>query len=189
MVKPSKESLFRQVYEVNYASLCLYARRFVADAAVREDIVTEAFASLWDKWDGLDSGAGKAVAYVRVSVRNGCLNFLKRQNFDSAYIASCLECKPLYAASPDSVYSLEELYSMLVLALDELPENYRRVFEDYVFEEKPLKDIASDMNISLKSANRYKAKAIGILRIRLKDYLPGLILALTLAHEDWHIIG
>ena len=49
--RQTKERAFKQLYEDYYAPFCLYAKRFVDDKEVREDIVSDVFTSLWDKLD------------------------------------------------------------------------------------------------------------------------------------------
>ena len=44
------------------------------------------------------------------------------------------------------------------------------------FEGKTHTEIAEEMNLSVKSINRYKQKTMELLRNELKDYLPLLLL-------------
>lgn len=83
---------------------------------------------------------------------------------------------PIYEIEPDSVYTLDELYRMLYNTLNKLPENYRTVFIKSFFEGKTHTEIAEEMNLSVKSINRYKQKTMELLRNELKDYMPLLLL-------------
>ena len=58
---------------------------------------------------------------------------------------------------------------MLNDILNELPEKYRTVLIESFFEGKTHTKIAEEMNVSVKSVNRYKKKAIEILRNEMKD--------------------
>ena len=68
------------------------------------------------------------------------------------------------------------VYILLNETLDKLPENYRTVFMKSFFEGKTHTEIAEEMNLSVKSINRYKQKTMELLRNELKDYLPLLLL-------------
>lgn len=46
------------------------------------------------------------------------------------------------------------------------------------FEGKTHAEIAEEMNLSVKSINRYKQKTMELLRNELKDYMPLLLLLL-----------
>ena len=66
--RQTKERAFKQLYEDYYAPFCLYAKRFVDDKEVREDIVSDVFTSLWDKLDtdSFDLQSETALGYMNV---------------------------------------------------------------------------------------------------------------------------
>lgn len=173
-----KERWFRQLFETYYAPFCLYARRFVNDSQVREDLVSEVFATVWEKLRTDTLQPESVVSYIKVAVRNQCLNHLQHTQYESLYT----ECKqePIYAPAPDAVYTLEELYGLLKDTLEQMPENHRTVFVKTFLETKTQTEVAEEMQISVKSVHRYKQKAIEQLRNVLKDYLP--LALLLMAH-------
>lgn len=176
--KQNKEPAFKQLYEEYYAPFCLYAKRFIDDKDIREDIVSDVFTSLWDKMDSesFDLQSNTALGYIKMCVKNSCLNYLKHQEYEWSYAEKIQEKAPVYETEPDSVYSLDELYRMLYEALEKLPENYRTVFMKSFYEGKTHVEIAEEMNLSVKSINRYKQKTIELLRNELKDYFPLILL-------------
>lgn len=174
----SKEQIFKNLYEEYYAPFCLYAKRFIDDADTREDIVSDVFASLWDKQSTIELRADTVVAYLKMCVRNNCLNYLKHLEYEWSYAEICQKQDPIYASEPDSIYTLDELYRMLYETLNKLPENYRTVFIKSFFDGKTHAEIAEEMNLSVKSVNRYKQKTMDFLRNELKDYMPAITLLL-----------
>ena len=174
----TKDRTFKQLYEEYYAPFCLYAKRFIDDLDTRQDIVSDVFASLWDKMDtdSFDLQSDTALGYIKMCVKNSCLNFLKHQEYEWSYAENIQKKTPVYETEPDSVYTLDELYRMLYETLDKLPENYRTVFMKSFFEGKTHVEIAEEMNLSVKSINRSKQKTMELLRNELKDYLPLLLL-------------
>ena len=170
----TKERAFKQLYEEYYAPFCLYAN----DKDIREDIVSDVFTSLWDKLEteSLDLQSDTALGYIKMCVKNSCLNFLKHQEYEWSYAENIQKKAPIYETAPDSVYTLDELYRMLYETLNKLPENYRSVFIKSFFEGKTHVEIAEEMNLSVKSINRYKQKTMELLRNELKDYMPLFLL-------------
>ena len=81
-----------------------------------------------------------------------------------------------YTEESSCIYTLDELYRMLYETLNKLPENYRTVFIKSFFEGKTHTEIAEEMNLSVKSINRYKQKTMELLRNELKEYMPLLLL-------------
>lgn len=126
--------------------------------AICEDIVSDVFASLWDKRNSIELKKDTATAYLKICVRNSCLNYLKHLEYEWNYNELCQKQPPVYATESDSVYTLNELYDMLFKALERLPQNYRIVFTKNFFEGKTHAEIAEELNLSVKSINRYKQK-------------------------------
>lgn len=174
----NKEQAFKELYEEYYAPFCLYAKRFIEDKETREDIVSDVFTSIWGKIDTFDLQSDTALGYIKMCVRNSCLNFLKHQECEWNYAENIQKKAPVYETEPDSVFTLDELYKMLYETLNKLPENYRIVFMKSFFEGKTHVEIAEEMNLSVKSINRYKQKTMELLRNELKDYMPLLMLLL-----------
>jgi RNA polymerase sigma-70 factor (family 1) len=167
----SQETIYNKLFEQYYAPFCLYARRFIEDDDICKDIVSDVFATLWDKKDELILKSDTTLAYIKVCVRNNCLNYLKHQNYEWDYEEYYTKNTPVYEETPDSVYTIEEMYKMLYHTLDKLPQNYRDVFTKSFFEGKSRSEIANELNISIKSVNRYKQKAMELLKNELKDSL------------------
>ena len=176
--KQTKERAFKQLYEDYYAPFCLYAKRFIDDQEARQDIVSDVFTLLWDKIDSSELEPETALGYIKMCVRNSCLNYLKHQEYEWNYAEIIQKKAPIYATETDSVYTLNELYSMLYETLNKLPPNYQTVFMKSFFEGKTHAEIAEEMDLSVKSINRYKQKTMELLRNELKDFLPILLLFL-----------
>ncbi|MEG1006339.1 RNA polymerase sigma-70 factor [Bacteroides sp.] len=178
----NKEKDFKKLYEEYYAPFCLYAKRFIDDSSTREDIVSDVFASLWDKEDSFELNKTTALGYLKTCVRNSCLNYLKHLEYEWSYAELCQKRDPIYATAPDSIYTLDELYKMLYETLNKLPESYRVVFTKNFFEGKTHAEIAKEMNLSVKSIDRYKQRTMDFLRAELKEYLP--LIAWVLLHRN-----
>ena len=175
------EKEFRKLYEEYYAPFCIYAKRFINDMAICEDIVSDVFASLWDKRNSIELKKDTATAYLKICVRNSCLNYLKHLEYEWNYNELCQKQPPVYATESDSVY-------MLFKALERLPQNYRIVFTKNFFEGKTHAEIAEELNLSVKSINRYKQKTMDMLRKEFKEYLPVLLYLIVVQKEMQSII-
>lgn len=74
------------------------------------------------------------------------------------------------------VCQLNELSKQLRKALDELPESYRKAFVMHRFKGMNYKEIADLLEVSQKTVAYRIQQALKLLRIKLKDYLPLLLL-------------
>ena len=165
----TKEQVFREIYEEYYGPFCLYAKRFIVDMDTRKDIVSEIFTALWYKVDSNELQSDTILGYIKSSVRNSCLNYLKHQEYERNY-ATLLPPLPAYEMESESVNTLDELYKMLHDILNKLPDDHRMVFTKSFFEGKTHAEIAEEMNLSVKSVNRYKQKTMEVLRRKLKGF-------------------
>ena len=161
---------FQRLFELYYPALCIYTKRFISDRETREDIVQEVFSSIWENRKRIVIRTS-ARNYLITASKNHSLNYLQR-NHEEYVDQFSQEQIPIYAESGEELYTWEELQTLLREALAKLPENYRYVFEKNRFENKSYGEIAEDMQISIRTVERYKNKAIEILKTELKDYLP-----------------
>jgi RNA polymerase sigma-70 factor (ECF subfamily) len=147
----------------------LYACRFVDDKEACGDIVSDVFTSLWERFDTPDLLSETILAYIKMSVKNRCLDYLKHQAYEWDYEEKLRQHIPAYETEPDSLYTLDELYEQLYNTLTQLPENYRTVFVKNFFGGKSYAEIADEMNLSVKSICRYKQKTVELLRKKLGE--------------------
>jgi RNA polymerase sigma-70 factor (ECF subfamily) len=73
---------------------------------------------------------------------------------------------------------LKQLEEKLDQALKELPEQCRTIFQMSRFEELKYLEIAGKLGISVKTVENQMGKALKLLRLKLVDFLPVLMLFL-----------
>ena len=164
---------FRYLFEHYYPSLCLFAKRFIDDRETREDIVQEVFFRLWDKRKQI-TVMSSAQNYLLTSVRNLCLNYLRRQEVQQPFEESLFDQPD--DEEGDRLIQLRELEEQLAQALAQLPPEYRLAFELNRMEGKSLEEVAQRMGVSTRTVERYRDKAIALLQTELKEYLPLFLL-------------
>ena len=71
---------------------------------------------------------------------------------------------------------LRELEERLDVALKELPEKCRTIFQMSRFEELKYQEIADRLELPLKTVENQMGKALRLLRIKLVDFLPASFL-------------
>lgn len=177
----NNEEYFKDLFEVWYAPFCVYAKRYIESREEREDIVSSVFLSVWEMLEKGELHKDTAVGYIKISVKNKCLNTVKRKQHDNGYADSLKSRSPVY--SEDTVYTLQEMYELLYKTLDKMPEIHRKVFMETCFEGKTQVEIAEEMGISVKSVNRYKQKVMSLLKENMKDFLSVMIFLEILFHD------
>lgn len=131
-----------------YKRMCIYALHLVSDTAAAEDIVLETFIGLWQNQDQVRD----VKAYLYASVRNRCLNHLRKQRFLSS--ENVLE--ELAAEDPADEAELDfRVWSVL----DALPEKMREAFLLCKRDGMSYEDIAIRLGVSVHTVRNHIAKA------------------------------
>jgi RNA polymerase sigma-70 factor (ECF subfamily) len=74
--------------------------------------------------------------------------------------------------------SIKELEDRIRMAVNELPEQCRTVFQLSRFEELRYREIANCLGISVKTVENQMGKALKILRSKLVEFLPFTVICL-----------
>lgn len=169
---------FNTIYSTYYDKTFRFARLYVRNDLVAEDIATESLIKLWETMK--KEKVEKPLALLLTILKHKSLDHLRKQvSMQEAFegIAEwqhrelSIRISTLEACNPDDIFS-EEIRSILMKTLNMLPPQTRKVFEMSRFEQKSGKEIAEELSITVKGVDYHIAKALKALRISLKDYLP-----------------
>lgn len=168
--KTAFEELFHQYYEY----LCNFAFQFLKEKAASEEIVQDIFFKLWEKKDDLNIESN-IKSYLFSSVRNHCLNQIKHIDIRDNYKShNEKEIQHSESQSFDNVVE-NELELHINEAISSLPVERQRIFKLSRFEGKKYKEIADELNISVKTVETQMSKALKFMREELQEYLPFLV--------------
>lgn len=169
---------FNNIFIKHYEKAYRFARLYVRNDQVAEDIATESLVKLWETMK--KETVGKPLAMLLTILKHKSLDHLKKQiSIEEAFEAMAvwqqqelsIRISTLEACNPNDIFS-EEIQNILTRTLEELPSQTRRVFMMSRFEQKSGKEIAEELGMTVKGVDYHIAKALKALRISLKDYLP-----------------
>ena len=160
------EQLFRELFK----PLCNFSRKYVGDLEEAKSLVHEVFVVVWEKFDTLPPDCNYR-SYLYTAVRNKCLNHIRDRKKHVM-----LDSIPDHAAMEVNT-SLEtsELGQEIEFGIQALPEKCREVFELSRMEGLKYDQIASKLNISVKTVEAHMSKALTMLRIHLKEFMTLLL--------------
>jgi len=172
--------LFDELFRQYSKPLFYYAAKFVEDEAAK-DIVQDVFVKLWS--DQTINISQSLNSLLFTMVRNSCLQQLEKQKVRNKY----LESTKLMLQKDELRYYMEEKSGLIEQELEDklnevinsLPERCRQVFLLSRFENKKNKEIALELEISVKAVEKQITKALATVRIDMKDYLPMLAFFLS----------
>jgi RNA polymerase sigma-70 factor (ECF subfamily) len=108
------------------------------------------------------------------------LNYLKHLKVREAHRDYTLH-QEQQSASASQALELSELETRLDVALRELPEKCRTIFQMSRFEELKYQEIADRLQLPVKTVENQMGKALRLLRVKLADFLPASFLLFFLS--------
>lgn len=170
------DTLFRKYY----IPLCTYSRHFV-DLEDAKEVVQDVMLWMWENRETQNINYSFS-QYVFKAVYHRSMNIIVQNEIKQRAYAIYSENIQSMLHETD-VCQLDELSKRLKDALDGLPESYREAFVMSRFKNMSYKEIAHLLDVSPKTIDYRIQQALKILRVKLKDYLPILLLLIELSKE------
>lgn len=177
-LKQGDERIYAAIYRSYFARFRSFANSYVRDEFVAENIVQDAFTSLWENKENLAENSN-IPSYLLSIIKNKALNHLAHLQTRYAVEEKLLtqqtreielRCITLRATDPETIFS-SEIQTIIRQTLDKLPEQTRQVIQMSRFDQLSNKEIALRLNISVKGVEYHVTKALKSLRVGLKDYM------------------
>jgi len=154
--------------------LCFFAQKYVKDFETSKEIVQDAFISLWEKRETIDTSR-PVKSYLTMVIHNKCSNYLRdNRKFDQNIldIENLLEV-PEYDGADILVEA--ELKLKIDESIAELPEKCREIFVLNRYENLKYQEIADKLQISIKTVETQMSKALQHMRVRLAEFMSVLL--------------
>lgn len=177
----SENLAFSNIYTSYYKKSFLFAKSYVHDDWVAEDIASESLIKLWDKLKKEE--ITNIELWLLTILKNSALDYLRHEKVKTNALENICgwqqyelstRIAALEACDPQEIFS-EEIKQIVQSTIRELPKQTRYIFTLSRFQHKTNKEIADLTGISVKAVEYHITKALRILRIALKDYLPFLL--------------
>ena len=171
------EAAFRIIYR-NYSSkLYYFVLEFILFKEAAEDIVQDTFVTLWNRRKELKDDTNLA-SYLFTGAKNNALYRLRDKKYRQKLFSDAVDVREInlntdtLAIVDTSVFAFQEIEQIIQETLSSLPSQCRKVFELSRFREMKNKEIAEELNISVRTVEGHISKGIKTFKIALKDYLP-----------------
>ena len=168
---------FEQLFKSHFAHLCNFAYQFVPDMDSAKDITQKVFILLWENRENINPDQS-IKSYLFTAVKNRCLNHIRDQKKYRSRILD-VDIHDIDISFEEDQMAVDELEGKVARALSQLPEKCRQVFEMSRYQNKKYQDIATALDISVKTVEAHMSRALKGLRADLKDYLYFLILMMS----------
>ncbi len=176
---------FSYIFELYKKPYVLFAYSYIRDMNEAEDIYMDVMLRFWENRNSLPDDV-HIPSYLLTAVKNRALNYLRHQQVLSDTHGRLFEygrrelnfrISTLEACEPVELFT-EEIKRIVDRSLNDLSEQTRLIFFMSRYENKTNKEIAQNLNVTIKTVEYHISKALNMLRINLKDYLPLLFIGL-----------
>jgi len=152
----------------NYERLCRFAYRITGSRAVAEDIVQDVFASIWRRQREFEDG--EPLPYLYRAVRNRAISHRRQEHQRAGWLAGLAREREEDVA-PGPTNEDTDLASAIDHAIAAMPERRRLIFAMSREQHLSYGQIASALEISIKTVETQMGRALRFLRDRLAPWL------------------
>ncbi|QEH40645.1 RNA polymerase sigma factor [Chitinophaga sp. XS-30] len=177
-----EERAFEMIYKRYAVQLLSIAYRKVGERDIAEDIVQEAFITLFKNKESANTIAS-LFAYLYVTLKNKILDAYRRDALQKKYAQHANIRFEVEDNSPYFQIETRDLEKKLESEIEKLPPQCGKVFKLSRQKHLSNKEIALQLGISENTVEQHMRKALRILRGNLLYYDKSIMLLIVMAYE------
>lgn len=171
------ELQFETLFKEHFTYLSNVAYGVVRDEEDSYDIVQQVFAKFWDKRNTVDID-DNIKSYLHRATLNTSFNFLDKNKRIINIGDDQLRDMSSHSEERNTDFLSGEVEEAIKKSIAELPEKCRMVFALSRYSDKTNKEIAEELDISIKAVEKHISKALRELRVKLAPYLKIVLINL-----------
>ena len=177
------EKVYGDIYGLYYSQLCTFVHvRYIRDKDESEEIVQNLFLKLWEKRNNLPK-IESLKSYLFTAARNACLNYFEHEAVKRKYNNEVeYKLKKLEFAEPEDAGPEDKIKSATE-AINDLPEQTRRIFKLKYIEGLKYKEIAGQLDISEKTVQTLIYRGLKQLRRKVALVLVFIFLIVRILFD------
>lgn len=162
------------MFQGYYEEVCRHIMRYVPNPRIAEDVAQDMFGELWSKRTTIEINTSVGAYLHRMAVSRS-LNYIRdnRKHLHSSDEGLLREEADI--PRQDDILAASELEEVIMIAIDNLPLRCRQVFMLSRFDNMTYQEIASTMDISVKTVENQMIKALKTLRQTVSAFQRGQI--------------
>ncbi|WP_316844252.1 RNA polymerase sigma-70 factor [Pedobacter psychrodurus] len=160
-----------EIYQAYWEDVFDAALKKTGDTALAQDITQEIFISLWENRTAI-SLTGSMGAYLHGAVKYKVINYFRSGSIKAQHqtaLSTLMDEQHTVAA--DDKLILKELHLEVDAAIARLPEKMQLVFSMSRKQEKSIKEIATELDVSVQTVKNQISAALKLLKKSLSYIL------------------
>lgn len=171
---------FARIFNAMYAALCSFAEGLIPDQEEAEEIAEDSFVKMWQHHHKFES-LQHVKSFLYVTTRNKCYHFLEHNSYVKKQQKQ-LQQQPVDDKHVSLSVIHHDLLQQLSTAIEELPEQCRKVMTMVYKEGMKPNEVAKQMNVTASTVRNQQARGISLLKKRFSGgNLPLLLLLLQVS--------
>ena len=166
---------FDRLMEFYYPKILRMAYLISGNHADSEDIVQDLFFRLWENRENLTIESSLK-AYLLTAVRNSCFEELRHQEVVRTHQNYVMGSSNLIDYNTEHYLLYSDLNDHLQEAIKKLPEDMRTIFEMNRFKNLKYREIAEELNVSVRTVESKISKSLEFLRKHLSGFYDLILL-------------
>ena len=168
-LKKGDDVAYQMLYDKYYQWLCNYVFKLCENKKLSEDIVQDTLMKFYEKRSKITISSSLK-NYLFTSCHNQFLQHLRKKKikFDDL---DTIKWEVIASSMNPQENHLEDNLKKLHQYIDELPPRCKEIFVKNKLEKTMYKDIAEDLNISIKTVENQMSKALKHLRKRANQFV------------------
>lgn len=172
---------FQKIFEMHYRKFVFFAVRLIKDRDQAEDIVSESFLKVWEGRAKIKD-TNSLISYLKVTIRNGCINFLNTQRRHDISHREIAYMNGLPEEEIQTSYIRSELLDLTWKSAQELPPVTKKVFHLLFDEGLSMKEVAEKLGVSINTIKTQRLTALRYLKEIASRREWIIIICITLFH-------
>jgi RNA polymerase sigma-70 factor (family 1) len=164
-LKSGDEVAYKTIFDENYPVLVAFANKYLNDLDIAKDTAQNAFVKFFEKRQSIEISSNLK-AYLYKMVYNDCLNLIKSKKIKIGHFNKYSKELELTANFQDLVDETENEFRIYT-AIEKLPPRCKQIILQSRIEGKKNKEIADELNISIRTVETQISKALKLIKTGL----------------------
>ena len=165
-IRSGRESAYKLLFELYYSRLVVFAKKYLDDPEAARDIVQDLFLNLYESRNSINIQTS-IKSYLYSSVKNRCLNKLRHEKVMQDHRNRIGRTDEALDRDLEEMIDATDLEARIFGIVSRLPEQCRRIYTLSRGEGKRNKEIADELNLSVRTVETQISKALRVLRDNL----------------------
>jgi RNA polymerase sigma-70 factor, ECF subfamily len=161
-IKNDDAKALKILFERYFTALCRFADKFVRNAHVAEEVVSDVFLNIWLKRNKIEVKISLKT-YLYTAVRNQSLNYLKKCKIHLVEIETAIKENKISDLNADRLINDKEFKNDIEALLQQLPEKRQIIFRMNRIDGLSYKEIAEILSISIHTVQNQMVSAVKFL--------------------------